>query len=286
MGTELRAIRSSPELETVPGRRSRSGLAVTLRRTYVAHEDAILGSLGVLAFLAAWEWAGTNMENGKLFFSAPSMVVAAFFKLAPQAAFWNDVWVSFQEFALGYIASVLVGVPLGIAMGWYRRVNSLFDPLVSAFYATPRVALVPLLLIWFGIGIMSKVALVFLGAVFPILISTIAGIRSLDDALIRVARSFGASDRRVFMTVALPGSVPFILAGLKLAVGRALIGVVVAELVAAQAGIGYMMARAGATFQTDRVMVGVLVIAFAGIVSIELLRRIEVRFQAWRPRRV
>jgi NitT/TauT family transport system permease protein len=153
----------------------------------------------------------------------------------------------------------------------------------TTFYATPRVALIPLLLIWFGIGISSKIAVVFLGAVSPVLIATTAGMRNLDESLLQAARSFGANDRQIFTTVALPSSVPFILAGLKLAVGRALSGVVVAELVAAQAGIGYMMAKAGATFRTDRVMVGVLIIARAGVASIELLRRVEERYQAWRP---
>ena len=273
------------EFQLAPTYRARAESRSPLKHFYEVHENALLGALGVACFLGLWEWAGTSSESGKLFFSAPSLIMNAFVKLAAQGSIWNDIWVSFQEFAIGYLASIAVGLPLGIAMGWYRRINALFDPLVSAFYATPRVALVPLLLIWFGIGIGSKGALVFLGAVFPILISTLAGMRSLDASLIKVARSFGASDRQIFATVALPGSVPFVLAGLKLGVGRALIGVVVAELVAAQAGVGYMMAKAGATFQTDRVMVGVVLIAFAGIVSIEILRRIEGRFESWRPQR-
>jgi len=256
-----------------------------VRRQSKSRENAILGAVGVLVFLALWEWAGTSVQNGKLFFSAPSLVTGAFLRLAADSSFWNDVWVSSQEFAVGYVASIAVGVPLGIAMGWYRRVNALLDPLVSAFYAMPRVALVPLLIIWFGIGMNSKIALVFLGAVFPILISTLAGIRNLDESLIRLARSFGARDRQIFVTVALPGSLPFMLTGLKLAIGRALIGVIVGELIAAQAGIGYMMAKAGATFQTDRVMVGVMLICAAGMVSLEVLRRIEVRFDSWRPQR-
>jgi ABC-type nitrate/sulfonate/bicarbonate transport system permease component len=261
--------------------------AASARRqlSFRKHEDSLLGILGVVLFLAAWEWAGTSVENGKLFFSSPSAVATTFVRMSSLPSFWNDIWVSLQEFLLGYLGSIVVGIPLGIAMGWYRRTNALLDPLVSAFYATPRVALVPLLLIWFGIGIWSKVALVFLGAIFPILISTLAGIRALDESLIKVSRSFGARDWQIFTTLALPGSVPFILAGLKLAVGRALIGVVVAEYVAAQAGVGQMMAKAGATFQTDRVMVGVLLIAFAGITSIEILRRIEARFDSWRPQR-
>jgi NitT/TauT family transport system permease protein len=273
------------ELELARARQLPTVRPLGLGRLYARVENGLLGFLGVAAFLGAWEVAGRTFENGQLFFSSPSQVVGAFLLLAGRGALWNDMWVSFQEFGIGYVGSIAVGIPFGIAMGWYRRVNSLFDPLVSAFYAMPRVALVPLLLIWFGIGMNSKIALVFLGAVFPILISTLAGIRNLDENLIKVARSFGARDRQIFTTIALPGSVPFILTGLKLAVGRALIGVVVAELIAAEAGVGYMMARAGATFQTDRVMVGVLIIAFTGVAGIEVLRRLEMRFESWRPQR-
>ncbi|MBI2959064.1 MAG: ABC transporter permease [Betaproteobacteria bacterium] len=255
-------------------------------RLYAEHENAILGILGVAAFLAVWEWAGTTLENGRLFFSSPSLVAAAFARMMASGEIWNDIWVSFQEFAIGYAASIVVAIPLGIGMGWYRRLNALLEPLVSAFYATPRVALVPLIIIWFGIGIYSKIAVVFLGAFFQILITTIAGVRNLDESLIKAARSFGANDRQIFLTVALPGSVPFILTGLKLAVGRALIGVVVGEMVAAEAGVGYMMTRAGATFDTSAVMVGVLIIAAFGVVSMEALERLERRFQAWRPQRV
>lgn len=273
------------ELQLATRAPARVGGMATARVLYARYENALLGGVGIVGFLVLWEWAGSNMENGKLFFSTPSIVAATFVRMVGTGELWNDVWVSFQEFAIGYGLSIAVGIPLGIAMGWYRRLNALLDPLSTAFYATPRVALIPLLLIWFGIGIASKVAVVFLGAVFPILISTIAGMRNLDESLLKAARSFGATDMQIFRTLALPSSVPFILAGLKLAVGRALIGVVVGELVAAQAGVGNMMAKAGATFQTDRVMVGVLIIALAGVVSVELLRRLEERFQAWRPQR-
>lgn len=273
------------DLQLEPVRQNANGRANGRWRLYFDHENAILGILGVAAFLAVWEWAGTSLENGRLFFSSPSMIAATFAGMMSAGEIWNDIWVSFQEFAIGYVASIIVAIPLGIAMGWYRRVNALLDPLVSAFYATPRVALIPLIIIWFGIGIYSKVAVVFLGAFFQILITTIAGVRNLDESLIKAARSFGASDRQIFLTVALPGSVPFILTGLKLAIGRALIGVVVGEMVAAEAGVGYMMTRAGATFDTSAVMVGVLIIALFGVVSMEALERLERRFQAWRPQR-
>jgi NitT/TauT family transport system permease protein len=155
-------------------------------------------------------------------------------------------------------------VPLGILMGWYGRLNAILDPFVSALYATPRIALLPLIMIWFGIGIESKIAIVFLGAVFPILVNTVTGVRTISADFVKVARSFGASDRQMFMTVALPSSVPLLLSGLRLGLGHALIGIVVGEMYGAHYGIGHLIAVSGARFQTDAVMVGIIIIAATG----------------------
>jgi ABC-type nitrate/sulfonate/bicarbonate transport system permease component len=192
--------------------------------------------------------------------------------------------VSGTEFLFGYGAAIVIGVPLGILMGWYGRINAVLDPFVSALYATPRIALLPLLMIWFGIGLMSKVAIVFLGAIFPILVNTITGMRTLNADFVKVARSFGASDRQIFLTVALPSSVPLLLTGLRLGLGHALVGIVVGEMYGATHGLGFLIATSGARFQTDKVMVGIILIASAGVAMTELLRLIERRYEGWRPR--
>jgi NitT/TauT family transport system permease protein len=191
--------------------------------------------------------------------------------------------VSGQEFLVGYGMAIVIGVPLGILMGWYGRINAVLDPFVSALYATPRIALLPLIMIWFGIGIMSKIAIVFLGAIFPILVNTITGVRTLNADFVKVARSFGASDRQIFLTVALPSSVPLLLTGLRLGLGHALVGIVVGEMYGATHGLGFLIATSGARFQTDKLMVGIILIAAAGIALTELLRLIERRFERWRP---
>jgi NitT/TauT family transport system permease protein len=183
----------------------------------------------------------------------------------------------------GFGLSILFGLPLGMLMGWYRRLNQALDPFVTFFYTIPRIALTPLLIIWFGIGINSKIAVVFLGAIFAILINTAAGVRNLDPALIKAARSFGASDAQLFRTIVLPGSVPFILTGFRLGLGHALTGVVVGELIAAQAGVGLMIATAGATFQTSKVFAGLVIIASAGMILTLTIARLEKRFQSWKP---
>jgi NitT/TauT family transport system permease protein len=177
----------------------------------------------------------------------------------------------------------VIGVPLGILMGWYSRINAVLEPFVSALYATPRIALLPLVMIWFGIGIMSKIAIVFLGAIFPILVNTITGVRTIDADFVKVARSFGSTDRQLFLTVALPSSVPMLLSGLRLGLGHALVGIVVGEMYGATHGLGFLIAVSGARFQTDKVMVGIILIASAGILLTELLRLLERRFERWRP---
>ena len=141
----------------------------------------------------------------------------------------------------------------------------------------------PLVIIWLGIGILSKVGIIFLGAVFSILINTRDGVKTTPASLLTCARSFGASEWMVFKAVVLPSTIPFILTGLRLAVGRALVGVLVGELYAATAGIGFMITVAGATFQTDKVFVGVLIFALSGMIGMELLTKLEQRFDKWRP---
>ena len=162
--------------------------------------------------------------------------------------------------------------------------SAIFDPFINAMNATPRVALLPLVIIWLGIGILSKVGIIFLGAVFPMLINTRDGVKTTPLSLLYAARSFGASEWMVFKAVVLPSTVPFMLTGLRLGVGRAIVGVMVGELYAATAGVGFMITVAGATFQTDKVFVGVLIFALTGLISMELLTRAERRFDKWRPK--
>jgi NitT/TauT family transport system permease protein len=261
------------------GMSARSALA----RWYAENERAILGTASVVLVLSLWELSGSRKWIDPLFTSSPTRILRAAGQLFASGEIWNDLRVSGIEFALGYLLAIATAIPLGVACGWYPRLSYLLDPFLSALYATPRVALFPLVLIWFGIGIWSKVALVYLGALFPILINTVTGVRTSDPRLLKAGRSFGATDLQLFRTVVIPGSVPFILSGLRLGVGRALVGIVVGEMAGATAGIGLLITVAGSSFQTDKVMVGVLVIAAAGMVSMDLLARLERRFERWRP---
>ena len=252
---------------------------------YLNQERKILGMASVAVFLIAWELVGGVYQVvNPMFMSAPSMIWKAAIQLFGSGEIWNDLYVSGVEFAWGYVLSVVVAIPFGIAVGWYKKMAYLFDPFVNAMNATPRVALLPLVIIWLGIGMLSKVGIIFLGAVFPLLINTRDGVKTTPANLLNAARSFGASEWQIFRNVVLPSTVPFILTGLRLAVGRALIGVMVGELYAATAGIGFMITVAGATFQTDKVFVGVLIFAIAGMAATEAIDRFEHRFDKWRPK--
>ncbi|OGQ78155.1 MAG: hypothetical protein A3F90_07480 [Deltaproteobacteria bacterium RIFCSPLOWO2_12_FULL_60_19] len=256
-----------------------------LYRFYLTQEKKILGTTAVVIFLTIWELVGSTFQLiNPMFMSAPSFVWKAAVGLFVSGEIYNDLYVSSVEFAWGYALSVLFAVPFGIACGWYKRVSYVFDPFINAMNATPRVALLPLVIIWLGIGILSKVGIIFLGAVFPILINTRDGVKTTPYNLLLAARSFGASEWQIFKSVVLPSTLPFILTGLRLGVGRALIGVMVGELYAATAGIGFMITVAGATFQTDKVFVGILVFALSGMTCMELLTKLESRFDKWRPK--
>ncbi len=270
---------TSPQLDT-----GRPETAARPRRSYwQRNENWLLGSLSMLAFLGAWEIVVRAGLVNPLFTSSPSRIVAAAIEMFADQSFYGHVEVSAEEFFSGFALAIVIGVPLGIAMGWYSRVNAILEPFVSALYATPRIALLPLVVIWFGIGIASKVAIVFLGAIFPILVNTITGVRTIEADFIKVARSFGATDRQMFLTVVLPSAVPMLLTGLRLGLGHALVGIVVGEMYGATQGLGYLIAVAGARFQTDRVMVGIILIAGLGVALTGLLRAIERRFERWRP---
>jgi NitT/TauT family transport system permease protein len=247
------------------------------------YEGLFVGTAAVVAFVIVWQLVAFRRVMPELFLPGPIDIGNQLVAYVAKGQIWPDMWISGQELMYGFGLSIVVGLPVGILMGWYKRLNQALDPFVTFFYTIPRIALTPLLIIWFGIGINSKIAIVFLGAIFAILINTAAGVKSLDPALLKAARSFGASDAQLFRTVVLPGSVPFILTGLRLGLGHAITGVVVGELVAAQAGVGLMMATAGATFQTSKVFVGLVIFATAGLILTSILARIEQRFQTWKP---
>ena len=246
------------------------------------HRALILGGISVAVILILWELIWQSGKISPLFFSGPSAVARRFVYETQNGTLLSDVAYSGRNFVVGFGFACLVAIPLGILLGWYRNFRLLVDPFLNAFYATPRISFIPLIIIWFGIGMWSKVFIVFLAVLFPVLINTIAGVKNLDPDLLKSARAFCALDRQIFMTIALPSSVPFILAGVRQGVAHGLIGVIVGELFAGNEGIGFMIAYAGQTFATDLLLCGVLITATAGIVITLIIDRIQRHFSKWR----
>lgn len=254
-----------------------------VRRWYRRREQLLLGTLGFVLFFAGWQVASNLHVINALFFSSPIAIVQAGATLVQTAAFWDDVRVSSIEFVAGFGIAVLVSVPLGIAIGWYRRVSYAADPWLNFLNPLPKIAILPVVILAFGLGIESKIFLVFFGVFIALIIPTIQGVRTVDRSFLDVARSFGASQRRVFTSVVLPSTVPFIITGLRLGISRGLIAVVVSELYAQTTGLGVLIDRAADALRSDRMLFAVFIFSLMGIVGTAAIRVVERRFDRWRP---
>lgn len=244
--------------------------------------DLLVGAATTLVFLGLWQLAASRQWVNPLFFGSPLGIVRAGRDLVASGQLVEDFAASAKLFAAGFLLSVVVGVPGGILLGWYRRVAAALDPLLSVLYVTPRIALIPLIFVWFGIDFQAQVVIVFLTAFFPLLVTTMQGVKSIDQDLLRVARSFMASDRDLFVTLALPSALPFVISGLRLSMSMALIGVVVAEFFTGNTGLGQLITTAGISLQTNVAFVGVAVIAAIALLFNALLRRLEAALAGWR----
>jgi NitT/TauT family transport system permease protein len=249
--------------------------AGVLRRKYLA------GTLSVLGGLLLWEFASRVLVANALFLAAPSEIIVALYNLAVTGQLWHHVAISGVEFAVGYVIASVLGIALGLAMASSVTLKQAFQPWVSGLYATPTIALAPLFILWMGIGIWSKVIVVITLVIFAVSINTEAGLRTTSERLIEMLRSFGATRRQIFFKVSLPSAVPFILAGLKLGIGRGLIGVVVAELFGSRAGLGRLISQSADAFNMPELFAGVVVLAFAGIVMTAGFGWLEGKLVPW-----
>src|SRR5690349_1087868 len=246
-----------------------------LRQNYLA------GLLSVVGGLLLWELVSRFLISNALFLAAPSQIVVAIWKLSLTGEMARHIAVSAQEFALGYVIASVLGIAVGLGMASSVRFKQAMQPWISGLYATPTIALAPLFILWLGIGIWSKVLVVIFLVLFPVTINTEAGLRTTSDRLIEMLRSFGASQRQIFFKVSLPSALPFILAGLKLGIGRGLIGVVVAELFGSRAGLGRLISQSADAFNMPELFAGVIVLAVAGIAMTAGFGWLEKRLVPW-----
>jgi NitT/TauT family transport system permease protein len=249
-------------------------------------EPAALGMFSIVLLLLVWQFVPyfVPLKAGtKLFFTVPSAVIVTLWRMIVTGTLWAPLGVSATAFGIGLGLAIIVGLPLGILLGRSNTLNAMFDPFITAFNATPRLVFLPLLMLWFGIGLWSKVAVVFLGALFPLLINTYEGVRNADKLLINVVRSFGAGEWDIARLVVVPNSLPFIMVGLRLAIGRAVLGVVVAEFFGSQDGLGVIMVRAASGFRVDVVFAGLIVFAGLSLLMTAIVKALENRLSRWRP---
>ncbi len=248
----------------------------------VRYRKILLGGFAVILFFAAWQAIFLFVPFNPLFISKPSLIAAGLVDLVDSGDLFHDLAVSAVPFFIGLAAAVIVGVPLGIVMGWRPRVGYALDPLMTVFYASPLVALAPLLVIFFGVGVSGKAVIVFVLSVFPFIFNAHAGVRAVDRLLINVVRSLGGGEWDLYRKVIFPSVLPYIVAGSRIAVGRALIAVLVGEFFAASEGIGYAISRFGDIFALDRMFGCILVVMAIAVVLTEGIRWAERAAFPWR----
>jgi ABC-type nitrate/sulfonate/bicarbonate transport system permease component len=240
------------------------------------------GLVSFLVLIAAWEIVGRFFLTDRVFAVPFSAVVEAAWAMWNRGELQTNIAASLTAVAYGTVLAAVCGILIGVLLGASTTFREYVEPLFTALYATPLVAMAPILILWFGIGIGSKIAVVFLMAIFPIAINTATGIRSTDREYLEVAKSFGASKRRLITKVMIPAAVPFVVTGLRLAVGKAIVGVVVGELFGARAGLGFLIFTAGQTFDTPGLFVGVITLALIGMFLTMGIRAIEDRLPGWK----
>ncbi|MCC6776643.1 MAG: ABC transporter permease [Hyphomicrobiales bacterium] len=242
---------------------------------------ALAGLISVAGGLLLWEAVSRMVVANPLFLAAPTQIVEAIWRLTLSGEMQRHLAISAAEFALGYVIASVIGIALGLAMASSDTAKRALQPWISGLYATPTIALAPLFILWLGIGIWSKVLVVIFLVLFPVTINTEAGLRTTSERLVEMLRSFGASPRQIFFKVSLPSAMPFILAGLKLGIGRGLIGVVVAELFGSRAGLGRLISQSADAFNMPELFAGVIVLAFAGIAMTAGFTWLEGRLVPW-----
>lgn len=260
----------------------RGSLRLLQRMNILRKTSSRRGILSLVIGLLLWEGSVHLFNVNPLLVSPPSVVGQRFWELLAAGELIHDIRVSAVQFSIGYFVCAALAIPLGLLMGLQRLVRDVLNPWVIALYATPSIALAPLFIIWLGFGISAKAFIVALVAFFPIVINTMAGVDSLPSEYRDVAEAFKANRFEQFAKVLFPGSMPFIFAGLRLAVGRGLVGLVVGDLFGSQAGLGHLILQASQTFNTADVFVGAIVLALSGVMLTAVVTWLELRLSPWR----
>jgi len=241
----------------------------------------VWGTVGIVGCLLLWQLGSSTEILDPLFVSSPLEVLRTAFVILPSPEFLGHLLTTAQCLFLGLFSAVVLGVLVGLPIGWFSRLHATFEPVIAAVYGVPYIAFLPVIIMWTGIGMTSRVIIVFWSAVFPLIINSIQGAREIDDNFLRVGRSFSATNLQMFLTITLPSSVPYILAGLRTSIGRAIVGVVVAEFFMSSKGLGYFINLKANALEMAPAFVAITLLALFGIVLVSLVTYIENRFCNW-----
>jgi len=234
----------------------------------------------VIVFLIVWEIYGRRIDP--ILFTYPTAIAVAFWKLLASGELARQLLVSLSALAAGFGVSLVLGVLLGLAMGRSRVAEAFLEPHVNALYATPQVALTPLLMMWLGLGFSVKVAVVFLFAFFPILINTASGAKNVSASMVEVGRAYLAPPRQILFKIVFPAALPFIMAGVRIAIGRGVVGMIVAELFTAITGLGAMLTLYGNLLETAKMFVVIVVLAVLGVALVHVTQALERKLATWK----
>lgn len=233
-----------------------------------ARQRTILGFVGVAVFFGLWQLLYEVGTLNPLFFGSPRGVFKAYDSLLIGGDLWPDLQVSVKEFLYGFAIGSGLGIGVGVLIGWFGWLDDLSEPVLAAFYATPYVAFLPLIIIWIGIGLWSRTVIVIWATFFPMLINTVAGVKNTPPEYLRVADCFCVGRLRVLGRVVLPSSVPYVLAGLRQSIGRALVAVIVAEFYLASEGIGFFITKTTNAYRPDDAFAAILLTSVAGLLLV------------------
>jgi NitT/TauT family transport system permease protein len=239
--------------------------------------------LALAIFLVLWHLA--SIPAGPLLLPSPLDILPAFADELQSGQLLTATASSLAVFAAGYALAVISGVALGVLMGGIPRLGATLEIYANGLNATPRVALIPFIILWFGLGPLAKIVVVWFQAVLPILINTYAGVQNTDPDLLEAARAFGARRGQLFWHIMLPAALPYVVTGLRLGAAMAMVGVVIAELQTALSGLGYLMAQYSGSFQTARYFPPVIVLAVMGMLVSQVLKVLERRLARWKATR-
>jgi len=234
----------------------------------------------VAVFFVIWEYYGRRMDP--IFMAPPSAIFEAAVQLIQSGALKKAMVQTLWPFSVGMALTVVVGIALGIIMAQWRTLEYVLDPFINALYAIPRIALIPLIILWAGLEFVGKVSILVSVAIFPITVNTFSGIRDVRGAMLEIGRAYGATEWQIFWKIVLPAAIPFIMAGIRLAVGLAIIGIIVAEFFTAISGLGGMIVEYANVFATAKLFVPIIVIALIGVVLTEFVMWLERRMSRWR----